>query len=309
MSKITVGVVGLGSIARKAHLPVLTAHPGVEIVGLCSRTGARVAELADQYRLHLTARTFEEMLALKPQAAYLLSSTVAHPEQAVALLNAGIAVYMEKPLANDLNGARAIAEAAAQPGRLLMVGFNRRYAPAYRRARELFTESGRPIELVQVHKHRSGGHETWPLRQLIMDDAIHIIDLARFYGGDLAVHAAVARRGLTAAQLQAPSGLVAQLSQSYGAGAASERLELYGGGLTVIVEEMERLTIREGGRERSETVGGSWTATLEKRGMAPATDHFLTCIRTGAQPETGAAEALKTQQLAEAILGEAGGAG
>ncbi|HLN61796.1 MAG TPA: Gfo/Idh/MocA family oxidoreductase, partial [Symbiobacteriaceae bacterium] len=129
MSKVTVGVVGLGSIARKAHLQVLAAHPGVEVVGLASRTGARVEELASQYRFDLLARTFEEILSVKPQAAWLLSATEVHPEQAVALLNAGIAVYMEKPLANDLAGARLIADAAAQPGRLLMVGFNRRYTP------------------------------------------------------------------------------------------------------------------------------------------------------------------------------------
>lgn len=304
-SKVTVGVVGLGSIARKAHLPVLTAHPGVEIIGLASRTGARVAELASQYRLDLQARTLSEVLAVKPRAAWLLSATVAHPDEAVALLEAGIAVYMEKPLANDLEGARRIADAVERTGTPLMVSFNRRFAPAYRRALALF--QGRPLELLQIHKHRNGDHSGWSLRQVIMDDTIHIIDLARFYGGDLTLTASHARDGLVAAQLGAPGGLVAQLSQTYGAGAATERVELHGGGLTVIVEEMERLRIRENGAERIETVGGSWTTTLEKRGVAPAVEHFLTCLHTGAQPDTTAAEALRTQELAEAIL--AGGAG
>jgi virulence factor len=299
--KITVGVVGTGSIARKAHLPILTAHPGVEIIALCSRTGARVEELAGQYRLNLRARTFAELLALKPQAAYLLSATETHPEQAVPLLEAGIAVYMEKPLANDLEGARRIVAAAARPGRFLMVGFNRRFAPAYRRAKALFT--GRRLELVQIHKHRSGGHEDWPLRRIVMDDAIHIIDLARFYAGELSLQSAVARVGLTAAQLLSPSGTLVQLSQTYGAGAGTERLELHGDGLTVIVEEMETLRIREGGVERVEPIGNSWTSTLEKKGMVGATEHFLTCLRDGTVPETHAAEALRTQELAEAILG------
>jgi virulence factor len=301
MSKVTVGVVGLGSIARKAHLQVLAAHPGVEVVGLASRTGARVEELASQYRFDLLARTFEEILSVKPQAAWLLSATEVHPEQAVALLNAGIAVYMEKPLANDLAGARLIADAAAQPGRLLMVGFNRRYTPAYRRAQELF--AGRRLELVQINKHRNGDHSGWPLRRVVMDDAIHIIDLARFFGGShLALKSSHCRFGLTAAQLFAPEGALVQLSQTMGAGAGTEHVELHGDGLTVIIEEMERLRIREKGVERVETIGGSWTSTLEKRGMAPAADHFLTCLRTGAQPHTTAAEALLTQELAEAIL-------
>jgi virulence factor len=299
--KITVAVVGTGSIARKAHLPVLVARPDVAIIGLASRTGGRVEELASQYRLPLTARTVAEILAAKPQAAYLLSATTTHPELAVALLESGIAVYMEKPLANDLESARQIVNAAAAPGRRLMVGFNRRFAPAYRRAKELF--AGRPIELIQITKHRNGGHTAWDLRQLVMDDAIHIIDLARFYGGgDLTLRAARARRSLTAAQLDNAEGTVVHLSQTHGAGASTERVELHGDGLTVIVEEMETLRIRENGVERVEPLFTSWTTTLEKKGMAGATDHFLTCLKAQTPFDTNAAEALKTQELAEAIL-------
>lgn len=300
-AKVTVGVAGLGSIARKAHLPVLAAHPGVEIIALANRTGARVEELAAQYRLNLQARTLDELIERRPQAAYVLSATEVHPEHAVRLLEAGIAVYLEKPLANDLEGARRILAAAELPGRLLLVGFNRRYAPAYRRALALF--EGRRLEYAHIQKHRNGDTSGWSLRQIIMDDTIHIIDLARFFAGpDLALKASHARRGLIAAQFGAAGGAQVQLSQSYGAGAATERVELLGDGLTVVVESMETLHIREGGSERTETAGGSWTSTLEKRGIAPATEHFLTCLREGRRPETSAAEALRTQELAEAIL-------
>lgn len=301
MSKVTMGVVGLGSIARKAHLPVLAVHPDVEIVGLASRTGSRVAQLADQYRLRLQARTFDEIIRLKPQAAYLLSATVAHAQQAVALLQAGIPVFMEKPLANTLAEAEQIAATAAATGQLLMVGFNRRFAPAYRRARALFAESGRAMELVVIQKHRNGDSSGWPLRQVVMDDAIHIIDLARFFGGpELKVGSALARDGLVAAHLQGDA--LVQLSQSYGAGGAVERVELHGGGLTVRVEGMEHLHVVENGVERVESLFGSWTSTLDKRGIGPELEHFLHCLREGATPETSAVEALATQRLAEAIL-------
>ncbi|MFZ5816080.1 MAG: Gfo/Idh/MocA family protein [Bacillota bacterium] len=303
--KITLGVVGLGSIARKAHLPVLIAHPGVEIIGLASRSGAQVEELASQYRLSLKARSFEEILKVRPRAAYLLSATEAHAEQALALLEAGIALFMEKPLANSLAEAEAIVAAAR--GRLLMVGFNRRFAPAYRRALALFAESGRPVELAVIQKHRSGSHAGWGLRQAVMDDTIHIIDLARFFGGaDLRVVGAQARPGLVAAQLR--GGAAVQLSQTYGAGADLERVELHGSALTVIVEQVERLTVREKGVERVEPLFGSWTPTLERRGIGPELEHFLHCLRTGARPETSGEEALATQRLAEAILTAGGGA-
>jgi len=299
---VTLGVVGLGNIARKAHLPVLTQHPGVRIVALCSRTGRGVDELAARYRLDLQARTFEQLLALRPRAAYLLSPTEVHAEQAVALMEAGIDVFMEKPLAETLDEAEAIATAAGRTGRLLMVGFNRRYSPAYRRARALFAEAGKPVEYVLVQKHRAGGGDRRSLRFYVTDDTIHIIDLARFFAGDLRVRAALARAGLVTAQMEGATGTVVQLAQSWGAGAVTERVELQGGGLTVIVEELERVVVREGGAERVEPLFGSWTPTLEKRGIAAELDHFLTCLREGRTPETSAAEALATQRLAEEIL-------
>lgn len=303
---ITLAVVGLGNIARKAHLPVLTSHPEVEIIGLASRTGRKVDELAAQYRLRLRARTFEEVLAVRPRAAYLLSATAAHREQAVALLTAGIDVFMEKPLASTLAEAEAIADAAGRTGRLLMVGFNRRYAPAYRRAKALFAEAGKKIEYILVQKHRTGGGATWPLRHYVTDDVIHIIDLARFFAGDLQLRTVCARTGLVAAQMESASGTLVQLAQCFSAGAVTERVELQGGGLTVIVEEMERVIVREDGRERVEPLFGSWTSTLEKRGIAPELEHFLACLREGRTPETSAAEALATQRLAEEILTSAG---
>lgn len=306
--KVSMGVAGLGSIARKAHLPVLTAHPEVEIIGLASRTGSQVAALAEQYRLNLQARTFEEILAIRPQAVYLLSATAAHAEQAMALVEAGIAVFMEKPLANTLPEAEAIAAVASQPGRLLMVGFNRRFAPAYQRAKALFVDSGREIELATIQKHRKGDNPKWDLRQRVMDDTIHIIDLARFFGGDLRLNAARLRSGLVVSHFDTPRDSVVQIAQSVGAGAPTERVELYGGGMTVIIDQMERLTVVEDGVERVEPLFSPWTTTLEKRGIGPELEHFLSCLREGSTPQTDAAEALATQRLAEAIL-QAGGVG
>ena len=135
------------------------------------------------------------------------------------------------------------------------------------------------------------------------DDVIHIIDLARFFAGDLQLRTVCARTGLVAAQMESASGTLVQLAQCFSAGAVTERVELQGGGLTVIVEEMERVIVREDGRERVEPLFGSWTSTLEKRGIAPEAGTLprLPAGR-GRAPETSAAEALATQRLAEEIL-------
>jgi len=303
MTKQRIGVVGLGAIALKAHLPVLTSHPHVEVIALCSRWGRQVQGLVDQYRLTLQANTFASLLDLRPDAVYLLSSTEAHPDQAQQLLQAGIAVFMEKPLALDLTGAHRIRQTVENSQGLLMVGFNRRFAPAYRRAMELFSDQ--PPEFVQIQKHRSGQSDGWSLRQTIMDDTIHIIDLARYLcqsNSQLSLQASIARPSLIAAQLRSQEATLVQLSQSHGAGMPTERVELHGHGLSVIVESMERLYIRQAGTERVETMGGSWTSTLEKRGILGETEHFLDCVRNNIPPITNVHDAILTQELAEEIL-------
>lgn len=297
---LEIAVVGLGGIARKAHLPLLATNPSVRIVGLASRTGQAVSELEGQYRLPLQSRTIEQILSRPPQAAFVLASTESHPEVVCALLDAGVHVYLEKPLASAMEGAEQIVARAERTDRHVMVGFNRRFAPLYIRAKELVPSPS----VIQITKHRAGSR--FNVLQGLLDDTIHIIDLLRYYGGEPeSVSAVISGDPVTITALcRLSGGGTGVISQTYGAGQVSERVELHGGGVSAVVEEMETLRIRTDGRERVEGYQ-PWTTTLEKRGFVHAHAHFLQSLTNEETPAPSAADSLLSQRLAMRIL-EAG---
>lgn len=302
---VQVAVIGLGAIARKAHLPVLAALPDVEVVGLVSRSGRGVDELAAQYRFPVRARTLDEVIRLRPDAALVLTSSETHAEIACRLLEAGVDVYVEKPMALDLGAARAMAGCARRSGRILMAGFNRRYAPLYRTLRSLFAGSG--PSLGHLAKHRDELDRKDPSAFAVWDDVIHMIDLARWLMGDpVRVRAALERGaqgeflGLSAL-FEYPDGRSATLSQSYRAGGVAERVELHGAGRSAWVEDMETLHVLQGGAEAVHRFP-RWTGTLARRGFEGALGHFVECVRTREEPEQSPEDALRSHELAQAIL-------
>ncbi len=97
------------------------------------------------------------------------------------LLGAGVDVYLEKPAAGTSQEARSLAEQADSAGRILMVGFNRRYAPLHRMARQIWGE--RPVGIAVLQKHRSSGFHP-DLRQHFTEELVHVVDILRYFCGE-----------------------------------------------------------------------------------------------------------------------------
>lgn len=306
-ARLGVAVVGLGSIARRAHLPALAARTDVAVTGLVSRSGRGAAELAAEHRFPVTAWTLDQVLAHPPDAALVLTASAAHVEVASQLLEAGIPVYLEKPMALDLPGARRLTACADAAGLLLLVGFNRRYAPFYRAAREAVPE---PI-VCSLAKHRDEAVRRDPPAFAVWDDVIHLIDLSRWYMGEpVEVRAAVRQDesgGFAAlsALLAYGGGRSATVVQSYRSGGVTERVELHGGRTSARVDDLETLAVMRGDVEQVRR-HGRWTGILDRRGFTAALDHFLDCVRTGRAPLQTAADALRSHELADATLAAAG---
>ena len=98
-----VGCIGLGDIALKAYLPVLTTQPDLEL-HLHTRTPATLTRVAE--RLHIPAERRHtdlcELLGHDLDAAFVHAPTLAHPEIVTRLLEAGVATYVDKPMAYEL---------------------------------------------------------------------------------------------------------------------------------------------------------------------------------------------------------------
>jgi virulence factor len=306
---MALAVLGLGDIAQKAHLPVLAARSDVDVIALVSRSGRGAAELAAKYRFPVQATTVDQVIACRPVGALVLTESGSHAELACRLLEAGIGVYLEKPMAIDLAGASAVAACAQRTGQLLMVGFNRRYAPLYQQLKELFPDqTAGQCHLVKTRQ--ASGLKQTPAAA-VWDDVIHLIDLSRWLMGDPEqVHATIqcdpqgAFAGLSAL-LQYPHGRSATLAQPVRAGGVRERVEMFGTAASAWVEDLEALYTQRGGITQMHT-HEAWTSTLTRRGFIAALDHFLDCLRSRRPPAQSAQDALKSHELAQTILNGAG---
>ena len=187
-----IGFVGTGAVAHR-HARVLTGLPGVDVVAATDVDAERATLFAEAHG----ARAVPDLDALLGEgldAVYVCVPPFAHGEIEVRVAGAGVALFVEKPLASDQAGAEWIDRRIRPTGVLTRVGHHWRCAEPVRRARRLL--EGRPIRLAAAtwldrtppvpwwaDRARSGGP--------IVEQAVHVLDLVRVLVGEVAeVHAA-----------------------------------------------------------------------------------------------------------------------
>jgi predicted dehydrogenase len=121
-----VAVIGAGSFGRH-HLRILSKSPNAQLAGVVDNNTDRAAAAAAEYACPIF--TSAEELAGKIDAAIVAVPTSAHAEVGCALLENGIDVLVEKPIAHDLAAARRLVETAERHGRVLQVGHLERFNP------------------------------------------------------------------------------------------------------------------------------------------------------------------------------------
>ena len=130
MEKVKIGVVGLGWVAQVIHLPILMKLADAEVVSVCDRDRSKARLVAEKFGVKRVYYDLQQMLENEDIAAVIIAtSTDAHKDTAIACLKAGKDVLVEKPIARTYNEAVAVAEAARESKRKLMVGMNHRFRP------------------------------------------------------------------------------------------------------------------------------------------------------------------------------------
>jgi len=125
--KIRVAVVGTGEFGRN-HVRVYREMKGVELAGIFDRDGARATTIAQEFATH--AFNGLEELRGAVDAATVAVPTVSHAEVGCRLMEMGLDVLVEKPMASTLAEADALLEAASRYARILQVGHVERFNPA-----------------------------------------------------------------------------------------------------------------------------------------------------------------------------------
>ncbi|WP_405735193.1 Gfo/Idh/MocA family oxidoreductase [Streptomyces sp. NBC_01537] len=293
-----IGVIGLGDIAQKAYLPVLTAQPGLEL-HLHTRSRATLDRIGDAHRIPPPHRhaALDDLLAQEPDAAFVHAPTDRHVEIAGRLIEAGVPVYLDKPLASDLAGAEHLVRLAERHRVSLMTGFNRRYAPAYTQVLE------HPRDLILMQKNRVGLPAQ--ARGFVYDDFIHVADTLRFLLPGAVEHTTVrakVRGGLTHHIVLELSGdgFTAIGVMNRMSGSAEERLEVSGDdtkrevvNIADVIDHKGQPTLRR---------RGDWVSVARQRGFEQITQAFLDAVRAGKLLD--AQDSLRTHELCERIVTE-----
>lgn len=128
MSKIPLGFVGAGFMGQVVHIPNFLSVEGVKAVALAEARPRLAKLIADKYAIPKVWRTHRELADDRSvDAVVAITHFDFNPEIAVDLLNAGKHVFIEKPMALCSEAAAQMVEAAEKNGRILMVGYMKRY--------------------------------------------------------------------------------------------------------------------------------------------------------------------------------------
>lgn len=173
-----IGVIGLGDIAQKAYLPVLTQKEGVELV-FCTRNTEVLSHLVSKYRIKEYCTDYKSLIALNVDAVMVHAATAIHPDIADFFLKQGIPTFVDKPLANSAADCEKLYDTAEQYGQPLYVGFNRRHIPLYNQYLP-GVQSGNNAELLALRWEKNRYNQPGHIRDFIFDDFIHPLDSINF---------------------------------------------------------------------------------------------------------------------------------
>ncbi len=299
-SVLKLGVIGLGDIAQKAYLPVYSGIEDIEL-HLYTRNQEKLRSIGRQFRFEHLHSDLESLINSGITGAFVHSSTASHQEIVHELLQRNIHVFVDKPITDHYDRAKRLVELAEQKNLILMTGFNRRYATAYAKLKEVAEPN-----MVIVQKNRKGlpGEP----RTFIYDDFIHVVDTMRYLFPhpieELIVNGRMVDDTLYHVVIQFISGgatAIGMMNRDNGTNeeiaevmGPLEKRTVYNVSKLVISKDMENIEVR----------GSDWEPTIVKRGFEQMVRDFVHSVRTNAKPEISALDALKTHEICEKIIVE-----
>ena len=267
-SSLGIGVLGAGNFAQSTLLPALKAIPNAAFVGVCNATGPRSRHAAEKFGFTYCADSEQEILHDPNVKAVVISTRHnLHAGQVLSAVAAGKSVFCEKPLCLNEDELAAIvrANSALDPAPLLMVGFNRRFAPMAVQLKQFLSEIQEPVA---IHYRVNAGYipsDHWvndPEQGggRILGEACHFVDFLCFLAGACPVEVqgqTVGNPGQYSmdnliATLKFANGTVGTISYLANGdkSASKERVEVFGGGSTAILEDYRHLELIRQGRKQ-----------------------------------------------------------
>ncbi|MDJ0824403.1 MAG: Gfo/Idh/MocA family oxidoreductase [Rhodobacter sp.] len=169
-------IAGLGNMGL-SHALAHHRHPGAEIVGLVNRSPV---DLPAELRGYPLFETFEEGMATGPELVCIATYSDSHADYAVAAMEAGANVFVEKPLATTVADAERVVAKAVETGRKLVVGYILRHHPSWMRLIAEARGLGGPY-VFRLNLNQQSDGATWETHKALMRTTSPIVDCGVHY--------------------------------------------------------------------------------------------------------------------------------
>ena len=196
-TRVRIGLIGAGAMGRR-HLEALADDDRAEIVGVVDAVATAAQSAAASAGAHACA-TIAELVDLGVDAAFVTLPNVHHAPVVLELLDRGVHVFSEKPMATRLAEGRKIAERVRATGRLYQMGFNRRWAPAYRHLKAAIGNGFVPTSANVMMNDGDMLTPKWYTDTAVSggfmyDTAIHLVDMIAWLIGPIERVSALGRK-------------------------------------------------------------------------------------------------------------------
>lgn len=267
-SAVRLGVLGAGHFATAIVFPNLGKIEGLDKVGLATSTGLSAAEAGRRYGFGYATTDEKEILADPDiNTVAVLTRHHLHARQVTAGLQAGKHVFCEKPPALNRRELDGIVDALDGSECLFTVGYNRRFAPLAVALKDHFEPVGEPL---MVHYRVNAGmvpKEHWVQDPAqgggrLIGEGCHFIDFMTFLTDSLPL--SVTASGVPASGRYQQDNLQIQIAFENGSigsllyvasgdrSMAKERVEVFAGGRSAVLDDFRQLTVYAAGRSQTQ---------------------------------------------------------
>ncbi len=288
---VRLGVIGAGNFARGVLLPALKKLERLELRGVATASAPSSQQTAGRFGFAYTASDWREIVEDRDIDAVLIATRHdLHAQVASAALRAGKSVFLEKPMALDASELDELMATWRTSGRILQLGFNRRFAPTFQRLKAGF--AGRRPPLVMAYRVNAGSvpASSWVVDPVqgggrLVGEVCHMLDtLVDLAGARMVSVFTQPLPGSTddvVLSLGFADGSIGTIVYASGGdrGMPKEYLEVLGGGRSAVLDDFRTLRLYAAGNSTS--VGGR--LARQDKGHAAELSAFIEAVRRGGE--------------------------
>lgn len=311
MNKIKIGIIGAGYIGG-VHASVLARESRVTVANVYDVVEDKARALAHTSASAEVCASVDELIE-KSDAVFICTPNTKHTAVSIAAANAGKHVFSEKPMATNLEEAKAVLDAANKSGKVFQVGFNRRFAPVYQKLKKTITEESAPHS---AHVKMNRGELLNPVWTgnpeitggFLYETTVHIFDMMRFLFGEVAELTAIGSTHEYAevddfsVLFKFANGVHATMCSSADATwlFPFERVEVFCHHRTIVTREMEVIVDSNGLNNPHVTHSMQMLAKEEKWGYVQEDKAFVDAVLSETEAAITAYDGYKSVELVEA---------